>query len=93
MKTRTITSNHSRFNNNNNPVYDLPLANYNVYWPIIGHLYCMASFFIRHYTLFLFKNFILIMPVSVIEWGYLLRGEGNKNEIGHIPLHYKLNYI
>ena len=31
----------------------LPLVNQNVYWPIIGHLYCKTSFFIRHFTLFL----------------------------------------
>ena len=28
--------------NNHRPVYILPLANYNVYWPIIGHLYYMT---------------------------------------------------
>ena len=33
------------------PVHILPLVNYNVYWPIIGHLHCMTSFFIRHYKL------------------------------------------
>ena len=33
---------------NDRPVYILPLFNYNAYWPIIGHLYCMKSFFIRH---------------------------------------------
>ena len=37
---------------NDRPVYNLPLVNYNVYWPIIGQLYCMTSFFIGHYTLF-----------------------------------------
>ena len=29
---------------NDRPVYILPLINYNVYWPIIGHLNCMTSF-------------------------------------------------
>ena len=28
---------------NNMPVYILPLVNINMYWPVIGHLYCMAS--------------------------------------------------
>ena len=36
---------------NERPVYILPLVNSNVYWPVIGHLCCMASFFIRHYKL------------------------------------------
>ena len=26
---------------NDRPVYNLPLVNYNVHWPIIGHLYNM----------------------------------------------------
>ena len=26
------------------PVQILPLVNYSVYWPIIGQIYCMASF-------------------------------------------------
>ena len=30
---------------NDRPVYSLPLVNYNVYWPIIGHLYCMTLFY------------------------------------------------
>ncbi len=38
---------------NDRPVYNLPLANYNVYWPIIGHLYCMTSFF---WTLYAVSN-------------------------------------
>ena len=25
----------------------MPIVNYNVNWPIISHLYCMTSFFIR----------------------------------------------
>ena len=29
---------------NDRPVYNLPLVNINVYWPIIGPLYCMTSF-------------------------------------------------
>ena len=40
---------------NDRPVYILPLVNCNVYWPIIGHLFCMTSFFIGHYTLFQFS--------------------------------------
>ena len=37
---------------NDRPVYILPLqVNIYVYWPIIGNLYCMTSFFIRHYFL------------------------------------------
>ena len=31
------------------------MVNINVYWPIIVHLYCMTSFFIRHYKLLLRK--------------------------------------
>ena len=31
---------------NDRQVYILPLVNYNVYLPIIGHLYCMTSFFL-----------------------------------------------
>ena len=27
---------------NKRPAYILPLVNYNVYWSIIGHLYCMT---------------------------------------------------
>ena len=38
---------------NNRPIYILPWVNYNVYWPIIGHFYCMSSFFIRLYKLLL----------------------------------------
>ena len=33
---------------NDRPVYILSLVNIKVYWPIIGHLYCMTSLFIRH---------------------------------------------
>ncbi len=40
--------------NNERQVYILPLANYNVYWPINGNLYFMASFFIRHYKLLIY---------------------------------------
>ena len=29
---------------NDRPVYILQLANFIVYWPLIGHLYCMTSF-------------------------------------------------
>ena len=29
---------------NDRPVYILPLVNYNTFWPIIDHLYCMTSF-------------------------------------------------
>ena len=36
---------------NDKSVYNLPLVNYNIYWPIIGHLYCMTSYFIGHYML------------------------------------------
>ena len=36
---------------NDRLVYILPLYNYNVYWPIIGNLYCMTYFFIRYYKL------------------------------------------
>ena len=37
----------------NNVQYNLPLVNHNIYWPIIGYLHCMTSFFIRHYKLLL----------------------------------------
>ena len=37
---------------NDRPVYNFPLVNHNVYWPIIGLFYCMTSFFIGHFTLF-----------------------------------------
>ena len=30
---------------NERRVYILPLVNYNVYWPLIGQLYSMTSFF------------------------------------------------
>ena len=33
------------------PVYGLQFVNSNLHWPIIGHLYCMMSFFV-HVTLF-----------------------------------------
>ena len=33
---------------NDRPVDNLTFVNYNEYWPIIGHLYCMTSVFIRH---------------------------------------------
>ena len=38
---------------NDKPVYILilPLVDINVYWPIIGQLYCMMSLFIRVYKL------------------------------------------
>ena len=39
---------------NDRPVYILPLVNNNAYLPIIGHLNCMTSFFIRHYKLLKF---------------------------------------
>ena len=47
------------------PVYDLPLVNYNVYWPIIGNLYCMTSFFTRHYKLFV-SNRIPRVPIPKV---------------------------
>ena len=42
---------------NDRPLYILPLVDYNVYWPIIGHLYCTTSFFIRHCKLVLERYF------------------------------------
>ena len=36
---------------NDRPVYILPLVDYNVLLPIIDHLYCISSFFIRYYKL------------------------------------------
>ena len=36
---------------NDRLVYILPLVNYNLYWPIISHLYCTTSFFNRSYKL------------------------------------------
>ena len=36
---------------NYRPVYILPFVNYNVYWPMIGHLYCITSLLIKHYEL------------------------------------------
>ena len=41
-------------------VYNLPLVNCNVYWPIIGHLYCMTLFF-WHYTLFHEFRYVIIL--------------------------------
>ena len=39
----------------------LHLVNKNVYWPIIGHLYCITSFFNRHFKLLrLPSKYILI---------------------------------
>ena len=32
---------------------------WNVYWPIIGYLYCMTSFFVRHYKLLLKLRFLI----------------------------------
>ena len=37
---------------NDSTVYILPLVNFNVYWPIIGHLYWMTSFFIGSISCF-----------------------------------------
>ena len=37
---------------NDRPVNILPLINYNIYWPIIGYLYYMTPFFVRHNKLF-----------------------------------------
>ncbi len=51
---------------NDRPVNNLPLVNYNINWPIIGHLYCITSFFIGLYTLFQFiLNFRTMLPVRV----------------------------
>ena len=38
---------------NDRPVYNKIDQLNNVYWPIIGHLYYMPLFFIRHYKLLL----------------------------------------
>ena len=50
---------------NDRPVYILPLVNYNVYWPIIGHFYCMTSFFIMNNNqlphCYLISNYIQII--------------------------------
>ncbi len=40
---------------NDRPLYILPLVN--VYWPIIGHLYCKTSFFYRDSKLLQINNF------------------------------------
>ena len=40
---------------NDRPVYILQLVNENVYWPIIGPLYYITSFFI-HYKLLQYSN-------------------------------------
>ena len=41
---------------NDRPVYILPKGNYNVYCPIIGHLFCMMIFY-RHYAYGAFKKY------------------------------------
>ena len=43
---------HSIQMTNDRAVYILPLVNYNVYWPFVGHLYCMTSFFISIISFF-----------------------------------------
>ena len=53
---------------NDKSVYNLPSVNYNVYWPIIGHLYCMTSFWTLYavsFSLFLFYSWYqLLLKVS-----------------------------
>ena len=49
---------------NDKPVFILPLVNVNDYWPIIGHLYCMTSFFIRQYKL-LHKTSLDLLKASM----------------------------
>ena len=53
------------------------MVNYNVYWPIIGHLYCMTSIFIRHYKLlnpclvkfkFHTNNVLIFQSVILFFW-------------------------
>ena len=46
-------------------IHSLQLFNINVYWPIIGHLYCMTSFFIRHN--FLLCNWLLRTDVRTLS--------------------------
>ena len=82
---------------NNRPVYILPLVNYNVYWPFIGYLYCMMSFY-RHYKLlFLFQKFYIDKrsyrfwgverkkqhntPLSLL-WTVALWNNNNVNQLG-----------
>ena len=43
---------------NSRPVYILPLVNQKVCWPVIGHLYCMTSFFCWLYKLLLKYGFV-----------------------------------
>ena len=46
---------------NDRPAYILPLVNYNVYLPIIGHLCCMTSIIIRHYMLLPFFGIVSLL--------------------------------
>ena len=41
---------------NERPEYILPLVNCNVYWPLIGHLHCLTSFFIGFTNLYWWKS-------------------------------------
>ena len=41
---------------NDRPAYILPLVNINIYWPIIGHLYCMMSFLLQTICCFAINN-------------------------------------
>ena len=43
---------------NDRPVYILPLINYNVYWPFIGHLYSIMSLALRAIICFQHSSYV-----------------------------------